>query len=226
VNRIVAGLVVMGMIAGNMDSWSASATGSKTDPTLLWPKNSRFTCRGVLADEQGTYRLTPDQGMLAWCDADIDDKDKNRVSNACKLGDHCEIRGTIMGHGAFAWVEITSVMTLAHVTRLPEAYLGDWSSDDMGGIEVTGIGITQSSYHEPGYNCDIRSIQPKNEASTGSPVYLVDMRCSMDGEGSGPPQSVREVWALRKANNNDMLVIAGVGGATFPSIHLLHRPKP
>jgi uncharacterized protein YecT (DUF1311 family) len=66
-----------------------------------------------LANEQGTYQLTPDQGMLAWCDADIDDKDKSRVLNTCKLGDHCEIKGIIRGHGAFAWVEITSVIGLA-----------------------------------------------------------------------------------------------------------------
>jgi hypothetical protein len=48
----------------------------------------------------------------------------------------------------------------------------------MGDIEVTGIGITQGSYHEPGYNCDIRSVQPKSEATPGLPVYLVEMRCS------------------------------------------------
>jgi hypothetical protein len=58
-----------------------------------------------------------------------DDKDKSRVLNACKLGDRCEIKGIIRGHGTFGWVEITSVMALTHAAQLPEAYLGDWSSD-------------------------------------------------------------------------------------------------
>jgi hypothetical protein len=226
VTRIVAGLVILGAITAYLNGGSALAASNKTDPTLVWPKNSRFSCRGVMTAEQGTYRLTPDPGMLAWCDADIGDKDKNRVSNACKLGDHCEIKGMIMGHGTFGWVEITSIMALAHAARLPDTYLGGWASTDTGGIEITGIEITQRHYHEPGYNCDVQSIQPKSDASTGSPVYLVDMRCSGDGEGSGPPQSVREVWGLRKVNNNEILAIAGVGGATFPSIHLLHRPTP
>ena len=85
--------------------------------------------------------------------------------------------------------------------------LGDWSSDDANGIVIT-----------PGYNCDIRSVQ------SGRPVNLVEMRCR--GEGPERPQLVREIWALRKVDNNDILVIADVGGAAFPSIHLLWRPKP
>jgi hypothetical protein len=223
-NRIAAGLVTMGLVAVCLDSVSALAAANKTDPRFVWPKNSQFTCRGVLAHEQGTYRLTPDQGMLAWCDADIDDKDKDRVLDTCKLGDRCEMKGIIRGHGAFGWVEVTSIMAITHAAQLPEAYLGDWSSDDMGDIEITGIAITQRTYHEPGYNCDIRSVQPKSEATPGRPVYLVEMRCS--GERPERAQLVREVWALRKVNNNDILAIAGVSGATFPSIHLLRRSRP
>jgi hypothetical protein len=107
-NRIAAGLM-MGAVATCLDSVSALAAANKTDPRFVWPRNSQFTCSGVLAQEQGTYRLTPDQGMLTWCDADIDDKDKGRVLDACKLGDRCEIKGTIRGHGTFGWVKITSV---------------------------------------------------------------------------------------------------------------------
>ena len=106
-NRITAGLI-MGAVATCLDGMSALAA-AKTDPRFVWPKNSQFTCSGILAQEQGTYRLAPDQRMLTWCDADIDNKDKGRVLDACKLGDRCKIKGTIRGHGTFGWVEITSV---------------------------------------------------------------------------------------------------------------------
>ena len=87
------------------------AAANKPDPTLVWPKNSRFVCSGVLAQDDG-YRLTPDQGMLTWCSADIDDKDEARVLGACKPGQRCEIKGTIMGHGTFNWTAISSVKAL------------------------------------------------------------------------------------------------------------------
>lgn len=108
---------------------------------------------------------------------------------------------------------------------MPEAYLGNWTSDDNGDVEITGIVIGPHTYHEPGSNCDIRSVQQRAEAGTvgRGPVYLVEMRCA----GEGPPSRgklVREVWALRKMDNNNVLAIAGASGATFPSIHLLRRP--
>jgi uncharacterized protein YecT (DUF1311 family) len=122
-NRIAARLLMMGAVATCLDNVSGLAAANKTDPTLVWPKNSKFSCSGVLTQEQGTYRLTPDQGMLVWCDADIGDKDKGRLLDACKLGDRCEIKGTIMGHGAFGWVEITSVRKLAtHAEGAPDSY--------------------------------------------------------------------------------------------------------
>lgn len=111
-NWIAAGVVMMGAVAGCVDSVPTLAA-NKTDPRFVWPKNSQFTCRGFLTQEQGVYGLTPDPGMLAWCDADIGHKDKRRVSDACKLGDHCEIKGTIKGHGSFGWAEITSVKAVA-----------------------------------------------------------------------------------------------------------------
>jgi hypothetical protein len=92
-----------------------------TDRQLTWPKNSRFVCKGILVQEEGVYQLKPDKGMLAWCDASIGDAVGdigndfsasllvNRVLNTCKPGDHCEIRGTIRGHGAFSWTAISSV---------------------------------------------------------------------------------------------------------------------
>jgi hypothetical protein len=108
-SRIATGLVIIGAVAFCLGSLSASRAANNTDLRFVWPKNSQFNCSGVLAEEDGTYRLKPDQGMLAWCDADIDNKDKGGVLRACKLGDRCEIEGTIRGHGAFGWVEITSV---------------------------------------------------------------------------------------------------------------------
>jgi hypothetical protein len=89
-----------------------STAASKDDPRFLWPKNSQFSCRGVLVQDGDTYRLKADANMLAWCDADIADNNEGRVLAVCKLGDRCEIKGVIMGHGAFGWVRITSVKKL------------------------------------------------------------------------------------------------------------------
>jgi hypothetical protein len=50
--------------------------------------------------------------MLTWCDAEIANRDKGQVLEACTVGDRCEIKGIIMGHGAFGWVKITSVRSL------------------------------------------------------------------------------------------------------------------
>jgi hypothetical protein len=101
--------LAIGAASTCLDSQSALAAANKIEPRFVWPKNSKFTCRGVLVQEQGGYRLSPDQGMLAWCDADIDDQDKNRVLDACKLGDRCEIKGIIRGHGTFHWIGFTSI---------------------------------------------------------------------------------------------------------------------
>lgn len=107
--RIAARLSMTGLVATCLGAGAALAAANKPDPKFVWPKDNRFTCRGILAEEQGALQLTPDQNMLTWCDADIDDKDRSRVLSICKLGDHCEIKGTIRGHGTFGWVAITSI---------------------------------------------------------------------------------------------------------------------
>ena len=105
--RIAAGLAIIGSLASCLAPMSASAAPG--DPAPVWPKDSYFTCRGVLSQDEGTHRLAPDQGMLPWCAADIGDRDERRVLKACKLGNACEIKGTIRGRGTFAWAAIASV---------------------------------------------------------------------------------------------------------------------
>jgi len=116
----------------------------------------------------------------------------------------------------------------AHAAELPKSFLGDWTNQDGSSEhEVTGIHVGPKTYHEPGYNCDIRSITAKNDAaaSTRTLVYLIDMACSGDGENPGRPKRIREIWALRKINSKDVLVMAGAAGPTYPSIHVLERPE-
>ncbi len=108
-NRI-ATLAMAGVVATCLGAGLALAATDKPAAKFVWPKDNRFTCRGILAEDQGSLKLTPDQNMLAWCDADIDDKDGGRVLDVCKLGDRCEIKGTIRGHGTFGWVEIKSIV--------------------------------------------------------------------------------------------------------------------
>jgi len=102
--------VIIGAIC--VGSSSGLGAASQTDPTPAWPKNSQFNCSGILVQEEGIFQLKPDQGMLPWCGADIEDKDKGRVLAVCKVGSRCEIKGVINGHGAFSWVKITSVRSL------------------------------------------------------------------------------------------------------------------
>jgi len=115
----------------------------------------------------------------------------------------------------------------AHAADLPKSFLGDWiNQDGSSEHEVTGIHVGPKTYHEPGYNCDFRSITAKHDAATSTQtlVYLVDMTCSGDEENPRP-RRVREIWALRKINGKDVLVMTGTAGPTYPSIHVLERPE-
>jgi hypothetical protein len=115
-------------------------------------------------------------------------------------------------------------VTAMNAAELPKAFLGDWQRDAPNNIEITGIFVSEHAYHEPGYNCDIRSVQQKSDLVGANPIYLVEMRCSGDEEGSGHPQLAREVWAMRRVGDREVLAIAATSGASFPSIHLLRRP--
>jgi hypothetical protein len=108
-NRI-ATLAIMGSLMVGFDMDAALSAANKPSPKFVWPKDNRFACRGIMAEEQGVLLLTPDQNMLTWCDAEIGDKDRSRVLNVCKIGDRCEIKGTIRGHGTFGWVEIDTIV--------------------------------------------------------------------------------------------------------------------
>ena len=115
----------------------------------------------------------------------------------------------------------------ARAADLPKSFLGDWTNQDGSSEhEVTGIHVGPKTYHEPGYNCDFRSITAKHDAATSTDalVYFVDMTCSGDEENPRP-RRVREIWALRKINGKDVLVMTGTAGPTYPSIHVLKRPE-
>ena len=109
-SRLAAAVIVVALLGYS----TAAEVGAETkkDPSFVWPRNSQFNCRGILIQDEGTYQLKPDEGMLTWCDAEIAGGDKGRVLDACTVGDSCEIKGIIRGHGAFGWVKITSVRSL------------------------------------------------------------------------------------------------------------------
>jgi Bacterial SH3 domain len=108
-SRLAAAVIGLALVGY---STAAVVGATKTDSRFIWPKNSQFNCSGILIQDEGTYQLKPDEGMLAWGDAEIEGKDKGRVLDACTVGDRCEIKGVIRGHGAFGWVKITSVRSL------------------------------------------------------------------------------------------------------------------
>jgi hypothetical protein len=111
---------------------------------------------------------------------------------------------------------------------LPSAFLGSWVNRDGAAAddrEITGINVGRRTYHEPGYDCEIRSIRARNEANAigRGRVYLVEMSCAGEEDAPGRPVRVKEVWALRRSNGKDILVMSGASGPTFPSVHVLER---
>lgn len=106
-----------------------------------------------------------------------------------------------------------------HADEVPPAFLGSWmrqTGGGTGGNTVTGISVTAKSYHEPGYNCDIgRMKKSEDTADATAYVYIVEMKCTGDGERPGPAQRVREVWALRNVNGKDVLVTSGTSSISI-----------
>jgi hypothetical protein len=100
-----------------------SGAAQAEDRTLTWPKNSQFTCSGVLIVQDGELQLHPDPGSKTWCDASFNGEQyqvaksdmAKRVKAVCAEGDRCQAKGTIEGHGVFYWTKITSVKKLRDI---------------------------------------------------------------------------------------------------------------
>jgi hypothetical protein len=120
--------------------------------------------------------------------------------------------------GVFELIVAGAVAHNAELKKRPVRTKGN------GDTLVDGINVGPRSYHEPGYNCKINSIEVKSDVGLPDRVYIVDMACAGDGP-SPRAQRVREIWALRKINSKDVLIMAGVAGATYPSIGILQRCK-
>jgi hypothetical protein len=109
--------------------------------------------------------------------------------------------------------------------ELPKTFLGGWTkyqSTADGPVLVGGIYVSPRTYHEPGYNCTIRAVTPKENKGSPDLVYVMDMACSGDSEGS-VDKKAREIWALRKIDGKEVLIMAGIAGASYPSIETLQR---
>jgi hypothetical protein len=126
------------------------------------------------------------------------------------------------------WILALLFSIPARAADLPKPFIGSWTNNDGSSeFEVAGIYVGPKTYHEPGYNCNIRSVSAKKDAATitSTLVYVVEMACMGDGANPGPSTTVREIWALRKAYGKDVLVMAGTSGSTYPSIHILQRAE-
>jgi hypothetical protein len=171
-SRLAAAVIGLALLGYSTAAVAGAET--KTDPTVVWPKNSQFNCSGILIQDEGTYQLKPDEGMLAWCDAEIEGKDKGRVLDACTVGDRCEIKGVIRGHGAFGWVKITSVRSLKQkksgvgYTGLPKRFWGEWIDADDNfpmKMKATTDSILFGS-SRPAPACKFTNIKLANEEQT------------------------------------------------------------
>lgn len=124
--------------------------------------------------------------------------------------------------GLLLWALVLSSTIPARAADMPTKFLGGWTTGNDGAL-VDGINISARSYREPGFNCDIKSINVKNDAGNSRDRdYIVDMVCA--GDRPNPDaQRVHEIWALRNINGKDVLIVAGTSGSTYPSIGVLQR---
>ena len=99
---IVAFALALMMIGAKAEDWSK----------FKWPKNNRFVCASELIRNEKTLQLKRNETNLAWCDAEIAPEDEAKVLKVCALNRRCEIKGIIMGHGAFGWQKFYSIRQL------------------------------------------------------------------------------------------------------------------
>jgi hypothetical protein len=111
--------------------------------------------------------------------------------------------------------------------ELPTAFLGSWTINDGASKDevLTYVIVSPRYYKETGYNCPIKSITAKNDAESPDRgrVYIIDMSCGVDGIGAPLSPKVREVWALRKIDGKEVIVMSGMVGPSYPSIRVLQR---
>jgi hypothetical protein len=103
---------------------------------------------------------------------------------------------------------------------LPAEFRGTWTIGNR--AEITGVVVTGRSYHEPGYNCDIRNVR-KAENSGADPdaakqLYIVSMSCNADDEDAGPPENLTEIWITYSLNNDQVVICASTS-----SVRIMHR---
>jgi hypothetical protein len=127
----------------------------------------------------------------------------------------------------FSATAIAAVLAApAHAAAsLPDAVRGDWhhTAPINNGTEAVPFPaiIGADTYHEAGYNCQVKSAQQTIDPADRQPIYAVDMMCATEQEH---PYPLKTFWALRKTAAGDVLVITalplrGLG----PSIEVLEK---
>jgi hypothetical protein len=142
------------------------------------------------------------------------------TGQAPRVGSNCRVVGYVNDRLEFTLVRSGEPPTrMSRNSGLPPAFQGHWTMHVGNGNEVPGVGVAARSYLEPGYNCDIQSVEKStDDADSSADVYIVNMMCRPDGVDPGPAEQVRETWAMREVNGETLLVIGGIS-----SIRILQR---
>jgi hypothetical protein len=109
--------------------------------------------------------------------------------------------------------------------QLPAAMQGDWhhTTPINNGTEEVPVGATigADTFHEPGYNCQIKSVHQTLDPSDRVPTYQVDMMCAGERER---PYPLKSFWAIRRTSSGEVLVITALPVSGLgPSIEVLEK---
>jgi hypothetical protein len=118
--------------------------------------------------------------------------------------------------------------TAQAAAQLIAAFEGNWyhaTSINNGTAEQASsvsASISADTFHEPGYNCRIKSVhQAKDAADDDLPIYQVDMVCGGELERAYP---VKSTWAIRKTGAGEVLVISSPpANGLGPSIEVFEK---
>jgi hypothetical protein len=222
---MVVGLLITGMSTASAGDWH---------PTRVDPEGSNVPCIGEIEPTPDTattdrqYTLSGIRPPLLGQPGTVDDSCSfdgksaagKKILSVCPNGTRCKVVADGEWGPPFRIYHVTSVASLPTIPAdIRGAWI--WTGSRREGVNVTGIKIGASGYHEPGYNCDLNRIQKSADtAEAGGAIFIIDMTCRDDGYNKGPANKVHEIWALRSIDGEDVLIVS-----TPTSIQAMQRDK-
>ena len=183
------------------------------------PRSGITTCEGRIEVSQysnpGWYRIDD-------CSFEGNTRAGKAILDACGVGSPCRIRAYGVREPDFYVKRVISVQRIGEkdLSEIPEQYRGTWilyfghedserannTKENRMPVGSKGIGWLKGL-------CDVTGVKTNDETA------IVEQSCAGRGK-------VTELWALRKLNGAEMLIVATIGGsspAVTPKISLYVR---